>query len=136
MSRQLDLGPLRQVSQHAGDLDRAAKFYEDVLGLRLIARYDRLAFFDMGGVRLFLQQLTGDARQTGSVLYFGVDDVHAARIELEARGVVFVDSPHVVHHDEEGVFGPAPGDEWMTFFRDSEDNLLGLSSRQAPGRAS
>jgi hypothetical protein len=31
--------------------------------------------------------------------------------------------------DEGGVFGPPGGEEWMAFFRDSEGNLVGLSSR-------
>ncbi|MGH9009771.1 MAG: VOC family protein [Acidimicrobiia bacterium] len=30
------------------------------------------------------------------------------------------------------LFGPPGGEEWMAFFRDSEGNLVGLSSRQAP----
>ncbi|MEX2279748.1 MAG: VOC family protein [Acidimicrobiia bacterium] len=31
---------LRQVAQRAEDLDRAVTFYRDILGLRLIARFD------------------------------------------------------------------------------------------------
>jgi hypothetical protein len=41
------------------------------------------------------------------------------RATLESRGVTFLDEPHVVHR--------APNYElWMSFFRDTEGNTLGL----------
>lgn len=124
-------GMLRQVGIPVRNIERAISFYKDILGLRLIAAPGRLAFFDLGGVRLFLEQgnVVG-----GSVLYLAVSDIRLARAELEARGLQFLDEPHLIHHDVEGVFGPAGEEEWMTFFRDSEDNMLALSSRQAPTR--
>lgn len=125
----LQLGVLRQVGQPVADLDRAIAFYRDALGLRLIANPGSLAFFDLAGVRLFLEK--GPAG-SGSVLYFAVPDIHQARQHLESRGVGFVDSPHVIHRDTDGTFGPAGEDEWMTFFHDSEGNLLALSSRERP----
>jgi catechol 2,3-dioxygenase-like lactoylglutathione lyase family enzyme len=47
---------LHQVAQKADDLDASVAFYRDVLGLRLIARFDPpgLAFFELGGSRLLL----------------------------------------------------------------------------------
>jgi len=123
-------GALRQVGLGVRDLDRAVAFYEATLGLRLVARFGQLAFLDLGGVRLFLEE--GDGEPAGSTLYLAVDDVHAARRHLEERGVAFLDEPHVIFHDREGLFGPAGQDEWMTFFRDSEGNLLALASRQPP----
>lgn len=124
-------GTLRQVSQRAIDVDRAAAFYEEVLGLRLIARFGPLAFFDLHGIRLFLSAGEGEARGPGSVLYLAVDDVKAARRGLEAKGVVFIDEPHVLFVDQAGTFGTAGESEWMTFFHDSEGNVLALSSREA-----
>jgi methylmalonyl-CoA/ethylmalonyl-CoA epimerase len=125
------LGPLRQISQYAADLDRAVAFYGDVLGLRLIARPGPLAFFDLDGIRLLLEQDGGKQTPTSTVLYLSVEDIHATRDQLRARGVTFVDEPHLIHRDEAGTFGPAGEEEWMTFFRDSEGNLLALSARQA-----
>ena len=54
------MGPvdgLHQVAQKADDLDESVAFYRDVLGLRLIARFDPpgLAFLDLGGSRLLLE---------------------------------------------------------------------------------
>src|SRR5688500_5350549 len=85
----LQLGRLRQISQGARDLDRAIAFYRDVLGLPFLARFGNLAFFDLDGVRLFIEQ--GDDDESGSILYLAVPDIRAARTELEARGLVFED---------------------------------------------
>ncbi len=118
------------MSQGAADIDRAIDFYRDVLGLPLLARFGNIAFFDLEGIRLFLEQ--GDDEPRGSVLYLAVPDVREARRELEARGVSFEDEPHVIFTDSEGIFGSPGDEEWMTFFRDSEGNLLALSSREEP----
>jgi methylmalonyl-CoA/ethylmalonyl-CoA epimerase len=118
---------LHQVALHADDLDRAARFYRDVVGLRLVARFDPpgLVFFDLGNVRLLLE-----AGAPASLLYLEVDDIDAERSRLVAAGVSFVDDPQLIFHDAEGTFGPAGLGEWMTFFHDSEGNLVGLVERR------
>jgi methylmalonyl-CoA/ethylmalonyl-CoA epimerase len=116
------------VSQGVRDLDRAVAFYQDVLGLPLLARFGDLAFFDLGGVRLLLEPAGGP----GSILYLAVDDVGATTRQLVGLGVTFEDEPHAIFTDVHGTFGPAGEAEWMTFFRDSEGNLLALSARAAP----
>ena len=118
---------LRQVAQRADDLDRAVAFYRDVLGLRLVARFDPpgLAFFDLGATRLLLE---GGAPP--ALLYLWVDDIDAAYAELQAKGVDFEDEPHLIHRDDDGTFGAAGEEEWMVFFRDSEGNLVGLATRR------
>jgi methylmalonyl-CoA/ethylmalonyl-CoA epimerase len=116
------------VAQHAEDLDRAVAFYRDVLGLRLIARFDPpgLAFFDLGATRLLLE---GGAPP--ALLYLGVDDVVATTERLRAAGVDIESEPHIIFVDEAGQFGsPGEGEE-MAFFRDSEANLVGLAGRRA-----
>ena len=120
---------LHQVSQRAHDLDRAVAFYRDVLGCPLIARFDPpgLAFFDLGNTRLLLE-----AAAPSVVLYLEVPDIAAAHRALVAAGVVIVADPHRIHRDDAGHFGPTGGEEWMAFFRDSEDNLLAFVERRAP----
>ena len=108
------------------DLDRAVAFYRDVLGLRLIARFGDLAFFDLDGIRLLLGTEGGAG---GSVLYLAVDHIHAARTELEAKGVDFIGEPHSIFTDADGTFGPPGETEWLAFFRDSEGSTLALSCR-------
>jgi catechol 2,3-dioxygenase-like lactoylglutathione lyase family enzyme len=129
----IQLGPLRQIAQRATDVGRAVVFYRDVLGLPLLAMFgESLAFFDLDGTRLMIESGGEGGEASGSVLYFAVPDIHAAHRELLARGVVFEDEPHAIHRDDAGTFGPAGEEEWMTFFRDPEGNLLSLASRQAP----
>lgn len=114
---------LRQVAQRAEDFDRAVGFYRDTLGLSFIAAYDPpgLAFFRLGEVRLLVER-----GAPGALLYIQVDDIDRAHDDLVGRGVEFVDDPHIVFVDTEGTFGPPGTEEWMSFFRDSEGNLLAL----------
>jgi methylmalonyl-CoA/ethylmalonyl-CoA epimerase len=123
------LGPLHQVAQRATDLDRSVAFYGEVLGLELIARFEPpgLAFFRLGDTRLLLE-----ASATSATLYLRVADIVAAHGELGRRGVVFEDEPHLIHRDDDGRFGPAGEEEWMTFFRDPDGNLLALACRRSP----
>jgi methylmalonyl-CoA/ethylmalonyl-CoA epimerase len=122
----LQIEGLRQVAQRAKDLDASIAFYRDTLGLRFIARYDPpgIAFFDLGGPRLFLE---GDA--PSALLYLRVPDIHRAYTGLMARGVKFEEEPRVVFKDEAGTFGPAGEEEWMVSFRDPSENLLVLTAR-------
>jgi methylmalonyl-CoA/ethylmalonyl-CoA epimerase len=123
-------GKLRQVALPAADVGRAVAFYRDVLGLVLLATFgDGLAIFDLAGTRLMIEQGEGG---TGSVLYLEVPDVHAAHAALQAAGVTFEDEPHAIFRDDAGTFGPAGGEEWMTFFRDTEGNLLAVAGRHGP----
>lgn len=125
----MTIGGLHQVALHGEDLDRATGFYRDVVGLRLVAHFDPpgLAFFDLGTTRLLIEH-----GAPASLLYLLVDDIAAEQARLEAAGVTFLSSPHLVHHDADGTFGAAGVGEWMTFFRDSEDNLVALVERR-PG---
>ena len=118
---------LHQVALRVTDMDRAVAFYRDIVGLRLVARFDPpgLAFLDLGGVRLLLE-----AGAPASLLYLRVDDLEATRARLLDAGVVFVDEPHLIFSDTEGRFGPAGLGEWMTFFHDREGNLVALVERR------
>lgn len=126
----LRLGPLGQVSLFVRDVARAEAFYRDVLGLAHHFTFGDLAFFDMGGTRLYLHAVDEDAWRAGSVLYFLVDDIATAHLELERRGVHFAGAPHRIHTDE------ATGvEEWMAFFDDPFGNTLALMARVAPAGA-
>jgi catechol 2,3-dioxygenase-like lactoylglutathione lyase family enzyme len=123
---------LRQVSQPTKNLDASLAFYRDMLGLPLIAQYGNIAFFDLGGTRLFLEaeEGEGDGEHGSSVLYLQVEDIQASTTALKARGVAFEHEPHAIFKDDAGTFG-APGQtEWMAFFRDPSNNILAISSRE------
>jgi methylmalonyl-CoA/ethylmalonyl-CoA epimerase len=103
------------------DVARAAAFYRDTLGLRhLFDAGPTLSFFDCGGLRLMLTTAERPEDQhPGSMLYFfvsGIEDVHR---DLSAKGVRFLDAPHLIAR--------MPDHElWLTAFEDSEGNMMGI----------
>jgi methylmalonyl-CoA/ethylmalonyl-CoA epimerase len=117
------LDKIGQIAINTKDLARAVRFYRDTLGMRfLFEAPPALAFFDCGGVRLML----GGAEKPefdhpASVLYYRVADIQASYASLRERGVDFIDEPHVIARLPDHVL-------WMTFFHDSEDNVLALMS--------
>jgi methylmalonyl-CoA/ethylmalonyl-CoA epimerase len=113
-----------QVAQHADDLDRAAAFYEMLLGGPPAGRFEPgLLFFNVSRSRLLLEQAAASA-----LVYFAVDDVHATLDRLRANGVEIVSEPQVIFSHADDSLGPAGNDEWMAFIRDSEGNTIGLVS--------
>ena len=120
------LGPIGQVSLSIRDTARAERFYGEILGLPHVFTFGDLAFFDADGTRLYLHRKDEADWRAGSILYFLVDNIHAAQASLTAKGVNFSGAPHVIYTDD------ATGDEeWMTFFEDGEGNTLALMSRVA-----
>ncbi|HTW30192.1 MAG TPA: VOC family protein [Candidatus Sulfotelmatobacter sp.] len=112
---------LGQIQIRAHDVERAADFYEKVLGLKLLFKAPPgLAFLDCGGVRLMLERpAKREFDHASSILYFAVPDIQAAHASLKEKGVRFEDEPHMIAKLPDH-------DLWMTFFRDSEENLLAL----------
>ena len=117
-----------QIALLAEDISASVDFYRDKLGARFIAKFDPpgLAFFDIGGTRLLLER-----NAPKGTLYFRVEDIDAAFESLKAKGVEFIDEPHLIHRDEEGLFGPAGEEEWMAFFNDPSGNILAVASRKS-----
>jgi methylmalonyl-CoA/ethylmalonyl-CoA epimerase len=120
---------LLQVAQHAHDLDRAVSFYRDALGGDLLARFDPpgLAFFRLGDARLLLER-----NAPPSLIYLAVPDARQTIADLKEAGVEIVADAHLIHTDEDGVFGTPGTKEWMGFIRDSEGNVVGVASRHPP----
>ncbi len=110
-----------QIAVVCRDVPRATAFYRDVLGLRfLFDAGPSLSFFDCGGVRLMLSTAEGDEQQRlSSMLYYFVSEIDAVHAELSARGVEFMDAPHLIAQMPDHQL-------WLAAFRDSEGNLLGI----------
>jgi catechol 2,3-dioxygenase-like lactoylglutathione lyase family enzyme len=123
VSEPIQLGALGQISFHVADVPRAEAFFRDTLGLPHLFTFADLAFFDCGGVRLFVSKAEGLAKVGNSVLYFRVPDIHAAHDHLRERGVVFTHAPHMIHRHEDGM------EEWMAFFSDAEENTLAIMAQ-------
>jgi DNA-binding CsgD family transcriptional regulator/catechol 2,3-dioxygenase-like lactoylglutathione lyase family enzyme len=121
MERDIKLGSLGQVARTVKDIAAARAWYGDVLGLAHLYSFGNLAFFDCGGVRLFLSE--GDGLESQSILYFSVDDIRTAHSRMAARGVQFTHAPHLVHRHEDGQ------EEWMAVFEDNEGRPLAIMSK-------
>ena len=122
VDQSLELGPIGQIARSVTDIAEAEAWYRDVLGLRHLYTFGKLAFFDCAGVRLFLEEGSG-ASQPQSILYFRVPDIRAAHAQLGERGAVFEGAPHMIHRHADGT------EEWMAFFRDNEGRLLAVMSQ-------
>jgi methylmalonyl-CoA/ethylmalonyl-CoA epimerase len=123
----VEITKLHQIAVFARDLDEAVEFYRDRLGAKFLARFDPpgLAFFDLNGTRLLLEQNGPKA-----TIYFRVDNIDSAHSELVNSGVKFIQGPHMIFRDEAGTFGAAGEEEWMAFFQDPSENTLALAARK------
>jgi DNA-binding CsgD family transcriptional regulator/catechol 2,3-dioxygenase-like lactoylglutathione lyase family enzyme len=121
----LNLGPIGQISRTVRDIDEACAWYGKTLGLKHLFTFGKLAFFDLGGTRLYLSAESGEPGPE-STLYLRVDDIGAAHAELSARGVEFKGAPHLIHRHADGT------EEWMAFFKDPEGRFLALMSQVRP----
>ena len=121
MTETLTLGPVGQIARSVKDIAAARHWYGEVLGLTHLYSFGNLAFYDCGGVRLFLSE--GDGGPAESILYFRVDDVRSAHAALAARGISFTNAPHMIHRHDDGT------EEWMAFFTDNEDRPLAIMAQ-------
>jgi predicted enzyme related to lactoylglutathione lyase len=106
------------------DYTVAAAFYGSVLGLRCSAVYDRVpgGEFETGGVTLQVIEAEAIGREFQPHTFpiaLHVEDIEAARAELESRGVAFK------HALDSGVCH-------MAFFEDPDGNAFLLHHRHAP----
>ena len=116
----LKLSTIGQISVCVNDLEQAVAFYRDILGMEFLFSVLKMAFFNCDGVRLMLSlPESPEFDHPGSILYFKVSDIHFAHKELLSKGVTFEGEPHLIAKMEDH-------DLWMAFFRDCDENLLGL----------
>jgi catechol 2,3-dioxygenase-like lactoylglutathione lyase family enzyme len=128
MNQDFRLGTIGQISRKVGNIEAARDWYGKVLGLPHLYSFGKLAFFDCGGVRLFLSE-EGDGKED-SILYFRVGDIQDACRTLAGRGVTFVDAPHMIHRHADGM------EEWMAFFNDPDGKMLAVMAQIRPSTRS
>lgn len=96
------------------DLDKAADFYENVLGLSLKYRYSTYIGFDCGGVEIGLVPGTPISEQQGAPLVdFLVQDIEKVWRTLAEHGVQFLKEPH-----------DTPWGGRIALFTDPDGNIL------------
>jgi catechol 2,3-dioxygenase-like lactoylglutathione lyase family enzyme len=115
------LGAIGQIHVSVADVDRSVDFYRDVLGVPFLFRVpdQPMAFFDCGGVRLYLGRPESPEFRSNPILYFRVGDIDEAYSALRERKVEFRDAPHLIHRTEDSEL-------WMAFFDDPDGNHLAL----------
>lgn len=118
--------PIQSVGQihiSISDYARALAFYRDVLQLKLLFEVPEqsMAFFDCGGIRLYLGIPSSPDYHANSFLYYNVADIHAAHQQFSEHGVEFLHAPRMVHQT-------ADSELWMAGFQDSEGNYAQLMS--------
>ena len=111
------------ISVHSTDLDRSKRFYVEALGLPL--DNERESGFEVSAGQLCLSVWNPTAagmemHANPAHIALHVDDVAAARAELEAKGVEF----------EGDIFDTSVCH--MAFFRDPDGNAFMLHKRYAP----
>jgi predicted enzyme related to lactoylglutathione lyase len=120
----LALGTIGQIMVPVTDVERATAFYRDVLRIPFLFAFPGMAFFDAGGVRLYLDQPTEPGFDGRATLYFRVTGIADAAAELRARGAELVTKPHRVFDDGSATL-------WLAFFRDPDGNNIGLMEEVA-----
>lgn len=121
--KKMTFGPVGQIARGVQNIEEARKWYAEVLGLTHLYSFGDMAFFDCGGTRLFLSPTKGEG---DSILYISVTDIHETQRQMEARGVVFINAPHMIHRHENGV------EEWMAFFSDNDGRPLAVMEQVTP----
>jgi catechol 2,3-dioxygenase-like lactoylglutathione lyase family enzyme len=115
-----------QIHISVADIDRAIAFYRDVLGLALLFRVEGqpMAFFDCGGVRLYLGVPSDPKYRANSFLYYRVGDIDAAHKRLASAGVKFLSPPHMIHKTDKSEL-------WMCGFQDPDGNYAQIMCEKA-----
>ena len=115
----IGLEKIGQIAITVDDVARARDFYQNTLGMRFLFDAGNLAFFKCGDIRLMLSTSEKPGPRGGTILYFQVQDIHATFSTLKARGVKFIDEPHLIAKMPDH-------DLWMVFLTDTESNTIGI----------
>jgi methylmalonyl-CoA/ethylmalonyl-CoA epimerase len=120
MTPSSSLTGILQVAITVKEIDRATAFYRDALGLPVLMTAPSMAFFNCGGVRLYLASgQTSEHNGGQSFLYFRTAHIDAFLADAKAKDVSI--------HQEPNVIARMPDhDLWLMWIKDSEGNLLGI----------
>jgi catechol 2,3-dioxygenase-like lactoylglutathione lyase family enzyme len=106
------------------DMDRARRFYGDVLDLPVVEESPFAVVVEVHGRMLRLTAVEQPVAAPYSVLAWNVDDIDAVIDGLTARGVTFA-RYEGMDQDERGVW-TAPGGARIAWFLDPDANNLSL----------
>jgi catechol 2,3-dioxygenase-like lactoylglutathione lyase family enzyme len=107
---------------------RAKSFYEQTLGLRLIADEEHALVFDAHGTMLRIQKVQKFGPAQHTALGWHVPDIARAVAELQAKNILFERYPFM-EQDASGIWN-APGGAKVAWFKDPDGNLLSLTEME------
>jgi methylmalonyl-CoA/ethylmalonyl-CoA epimerase len=113
-----------QVAITASNLARSRDFYQNVLGMQFLFEAGSMAFFQCGKIRFAIGTSPDKPSSGGTILYFRVADIQETYALLAAKGVEFIQKPHLVAR-------MADHELWIAFLRDPDGNPVGLMSEMS-----
>lgn len=116
---QVNLDEIGQIAVTVTDLVRSRDFYQNILGMRFLFDAGSMVFFQCGKIRFAIGTLPDKTPTGGTILYFRVADIQEAHALLAAKGVEFIQKPHMVAR-------MADYDLWLAAFRDPDGNPIEL----------
>lgn len=105
-------------------LDKAEKFYTDVLGLSIKDRSEGALVYDVSGSDLRISPVPSTAPTEHTVMGFSVPDVTSVVVTLSDRGIVF-EIFDGFPHGSDGILTTPDGSK-VAWFRDPDGNLLSV----------
>ena len=92
------------------DLERALKFYRDVLGFKLLVQNEEWVEFDVGGQRLALRLVDGNAsyakppNANGAMIWLEACPIEQSIANLEENNIIFINKLKVFSYGKTAVF--------------------------------
>ncbi len=127
MTPSSSLTGILQVAITVTEIDRATAFYRDALGLPVLMTAPNMAFFNCGGVRLYLSSGQGPEHTGGnSFLYFKTPDINAFLTGAKAKAITI----HKGTQNDRAHAGPRSVGTCGS--KIPEGNLLGVTGRATP----
>jgi predicted enzyme related to lactoylglutathione lyase len=105
------------------DLERARRFYGEVLGIKTSEQYGLMTLHLAGGRDTLIYPKSDFVPATYTILNFEVDDIDKAVDELEQRGVQF-ERYAGAGQDQRGI--NRAGGPFIAWFKDPAGNILSV----------
>ena len=110
------------------DLGKAAKFYEETLGLnRIDAEGQEVVVYESGDTKLNVYRSSFAGTNKATAVTWTVDDIDDVVRTLKAKGVTFehYDMPNTKHEGDVHVAGHMK----VAWFKDPDGNILSVANR-------
>ena len=110
------------------DLEKAKRFYNQILGLEVSETEEGLKLYLQGGNEIFIYPKPGHSPATFTLLNFVVDDVESTVDQLSKAGVHFqIYNEGELKTDNKGIFNGKPKIAW---FKDPAGNFLSVIQKK------